>query len=439
MMDHLHLEPDALERILSLDRTADQNRNLLHQIAVCPECREAGGYLLELHDAGLLPPVFGAVDLALAKSRAAAPLLWKRLSSYPQEVRLGLVRGSRSFASWGLCELLCQEAERLGFHEVAQALEVAEVTVLIADSLDDDEPAEDRWLYQLRAYAWAHLANARRIAGDLTQADAAFTMADSWWEAGEMEVGDALGYESFLLKAKASLRTAQRRFPEALELLDRAFEIYTEGSPDQRDRHAAGRILVQKAFTAAEMQDLESAVDLLQRAEGYVDPGREPRLLLCLRHNRVDNLNRLHRYTEARALLPSVQAISREIGNALDQVRLRWVEARIDAGLGDREAARTGLVEVRREFLAREMSYDAALVSLELALLSIEDGRTAEVQELAEEMTLLFQSLDVQPEFFAALAMFQQAAALESATAASVRQILRLLEKARGKPETMAY
>jgi tetratricopeptide (TPR) repeat protein len=434
-MEHLHLEPDALERILSLDRNADQNRNLLHQIAVCPECRKVGGYLLELHDAGLLPSVFGVVDLALAKSRAAAPHLWERLSSYSQVKRLGLARASRSFASWGLCELLCREAERLGFHEVAQALEVAELAVLIADSLDDDEPAEDRWLYQLRAYAWAHLANAQRIAGHLAQAEAACTMADSWWEAGEVEVGDALGYGSFLLKAKASLRTAQRRFPEALELLDRAFELYTEGSPDQRDRHAAGRILVQKAFTAAEMQDLESAVSLLQDAEAYVDVEREPRLVLCLRHNRIDNLNRLHRYAEARALLPSVKAISSEIGNALDQVRLRWVEARIDAGLGDRETARAGLVEVRHEFLAREMSYDAALVSLELALLSIEDGRTAEVKEMAEEMTLLFQSLDVQPEFLAALAMFQQAAALESATAASVRRILALLERSHGEPE----
>ena len=110
------------------------------------------------------------------------------------------------------------------------------------------------------------------------------------------------------------------------------------------------------------------------------------------------------------------------------------VEARIDAGTGDREAARAGLVEVRRELLAREMSYDAALVSLELALLSIEEGRTAEVKALAEEMVLLFQSLEVQPEALASLAMFQKAAALESATAASVRQILALLEKSHSAP-----
>ena len=430
MMEHVHLDLRDLERMLELDRSEDQNRNLLHQIAVCPECRKVGGYLLELHDSGFLSLSFGPVDVALAMSRFAAPQLWDRLASYSQEKRLGIVRASHTFASWGLCELLCQKSERSAPRGAAEAIELAELAVLIADSLEDDEPAEARWLYQLRAYAWAHLANARKVAGNLIEAEAAFAMSDEWWKAGESDVGDALGYGPWIMELKASLRTAQRRFPEALALLDRAFELYTEGSPDQRDRHAAGRILVQKAFTAAEMQDLESAVDFLQEAESYVDPGREPRLVLCLLHNRVDNLNRLYRYAEARALLPSAQALSREIGNALDQVRLRWVEARIDAGLGDREAARAGLAEVRRELLAREMSYDAALVSLELALLAIEEGRTAEVRELAQEMAFLFKSLEVGPEALAALAMFQQAAGLESVTAASVRQILALLEKA---------
>jgi hypothetical protein len=49
----------------------------------------------------------------------------------------------------------------------------------------------------------------------------------------------------------------------------------------------------------------------------------------------------------------------------------------------------------------------------------------------------LFQALEVHPEALAALAMFQQAAALESATAASVRRVLAFLEKLRGGQETL--
>lgn len=42
-MEHDHLTRETLERLLDLDRTEDENRQLLHLIAVCPECRKAGG------------------------------------------------------------------------------------------------------------------------------------------------------------------------------------------------------------------------------------------------------------------------------------------------------------------------------------------------------------------------------------------------------------
>ena len=51
----------ALEHLLATDRTAKQNAQLFHLIAVCPRCREVGGWLLELHQAKALPPVFGLI------------------------------------------------------------------------------------------------------------------------------------------------------------------------------------------------------------------------------------------------------------------------------------------------------------------------------------------------------------------------------------------
>ena len=59
--------------------------------------------------------------------------------------------------------------------------------MLVADLLEDGEPAEDRWVYQLRGYAWAHLANARRVLGNLPAGDEAYQMADSWWQAGHTD------------------------------------------------------------------------------------------------------------------------------------------------------------------------------------------------------------------------------------------------------------
>ncbi|HTG32938.1 MAG TPA: hypothetical protein VLB76_08390 [Thermoanaerobaculia bacterium] len=86
------------------------------------------------------------------------------------------------------------------------------------------------------------------------------------------------------------------------------------------------------------------------------------------------------------------------------------MEGRIAAGLGDRSGARRSFGDARREFAGRGMAYDAALVSLELAVLLIEQGETAEVRELAEEIPEIFRARDVHRETLAALAVFQAAA-----------------------------
>src|SRR4029078_1538068 len=102
------------------------------------------------------------------------------------------------------------------------------LAVRSAASRRAEEPLTARRLYQLRGYAWAHDGNARRVLGDLRSADESFSIADAWWEAGE-GLGDCLGYEPMFLELKASMRIAQRRFPEAFALLDRMFAIHTLG------------------------------------------------------------------------------------------------------------------------------------------------------------------------------------------------------------------
>jgi anti-anti-sigma regulatory factor len=38
-MEHRHLDAAALEHLLAADRTAKQNEQLFHLLAVCPRCR----------------------------------------------------------------------------------------------------------------------------------------------------------------------------------------------------------------------------------------------------------------------------------------------------------------------------------------------------------------------------------------------------------------
>lgn len=428
-MEHEHLDRAALDRLLAVDRTEDQNRQLLHQLAVCPECYEVAGYLLELYRAGKLSLAFSITDVALARSRSEAPALWSALERVPQSRRLALIQAERPFLSWGLCEWLCALSRETASKNPDAAIHLTELATQISESIDDGEPAEDRWLYQLRAFAWAHLGNAHRAASDLVSSERSFGIADQWWGAGEMEAGDALGYGAPIRSLKASLRCDQRQFDEALDLLDKAYEAYSEGDPEYRDPHMAGRVLVTKSWVFGEQGKPDQAVPLLERAEALIDPAREPRLLLCARHNLLDNLSKAGRFAEARTLLPQVQELSRSAGSQLDRVRLRWVEARIAAGLGESGEARQAFSDARNGFLDQSIAYDAALVSLEMATFLIQEGRTSEVRELAREMIPIFQAQDIHREALAALAVFQAAAALDSATLELAREVATLLQE----------
>lgn len=427
-----HLDEETLARLLA-DANEDWLRLLLHELARCGPCQDAGGYILDLYRSGALKIPFGVGDLALAKSRMEAPRLWAELKDAPPHAVRRLVQTEPRFASWGLCELLCQESERVAAEDADRAVGLGELAVLVVDLLQEDGPLEDRWLYQLRAYAWAHLGNGRRVRGDLRGAEEAFAMADPWWQTGEA-VGDALGYGPAILDLKASLRIAQRRFPEALEMLDQVIEAYTEGDPEFRDPHLAGKAQVKKALAMIQMGAPESAIRLLRDARERVDLSRDPRLLLCLNHNLVSSLAGAGRFEEAEEMLPDIESACREIGSPLDLVRLRWIEGRIAEGLGQRDRARMAFEEVRRELVARRIGYDAALVSLELSALLLEEGRTAEVKELAREMVTIFRAQSVPREALAAVLIFRRAAVKERATAELAREVAGFLGRARQEP-----
>src|SRR5436305_2566523 len=281
---------------------------------------------------------------------------------------------------WSLLTSLLKTGGQL---DPSSAVETAELAVLVSDLLKEEAPADTRRLYQLRGYAWAHDGNARRVVGDLRNADESFSISDAWWDAGRAGLGDVLGYEPLMLDFKASLRIAQRRFPEAFEMLDRMFAIHTDGRPERQDRHLAGRALIKKALGLAEMGEPEQAIGLLRESEGLVDARRDPRLLLCLRHNLLWNLTSIEEYERARLLFPQVSELCRELGNPLDLVRLRWAEGRIATGLGHTEAAIQLFQELRQEFAVRGIAYDAALVTLELTALYARPGALEEVKNLS--------------------------------------------------------
>jgi tetratricopeptide (TPR) repeat protein len=426
-MENHHLTPEMLRELLNEDRGETETRLLLHVLAVCPECHIAGEDVLDFYRAGALGLDFCALDVDLARSRAEAPALLKKLNRFPFEQQKGLIQDAVQFRSWGLAELLCAESEGAAPTDVTRAIELAELGVILAGLLPEGEPAELSWLCQLRARTFACLGNARRVLGELRRANDAFREADRLWVIGAGDAGDSLGYESRYLALKASLRREERRLPEALALLDQAFQ----SEPSAREK---GAILVNQASVLEELGQIDQAIALLEENSAFVEDAGDRRLFLCLRHNLLLFLTEAGRYGEAGAMVQEVALLSRDLGNGLDLVRLYWAEARIARATGRTEEAIRLLAHARSEFAAQGMGYDTALVSLELALLHAEAGRTEEVEAIAHDIISIFEAQDVHREALAAVTVFVRAADAKTADAALVRKIAEYLHSARHNP-----
>lgn len=352
------------------------------------------------------------------EARREAGELWKRLRSLSARGRRELVEASSEFWEWALVELLCLESERAAADSAAKALDLANLALSAAARCE----GEKRWRRRLQGYACAYIANARRVANDLSGAEEAFARAWNLWKSGE---DGGLLPEWRMLSLEASLRRGQRRFEEALELLGRARDV--AGS----ESSAQGVLLLKKAFVCEQRGDLDSALGAQAEAAPFVESTGDQRHLFALRFEMTKALCALDRYAEAEAALPVVRELAEALGNELDLIRVVWLSAHVAAGQGrQQEEAIAGLEQVRQAFSARDLPYDAALAALELASLYLKAGHTAEVKALAREMAPVFRTLRLTRESLAALSLFQKAAQQETATVELAMRAIEALRKA---------
>jgi transcriptional regulator with XRE-family HTH domain len=344
-------------------------------------------------------PAASFLDSPALDSPAAAEKLWAALREKPFHQQEELVRNDRAFRTEGLFDLLCQESERLGPHDPKQAVAAAGLAVLVATGLHEEKGRGARRV----AIAQARRANAVRISGSLPLAEEGFAEAERWWSRAEAAGEPArLNDEARILSQLASLRMEQRRIPETLEILDRAFAAAETGE-------LKAIVLIQRARALGSLRRLEEAIDLLREAEPLVDCQGSPRLLLCLRHNRLHFLAELGRFQEAMAQVPRVRALAQKLGNDLDLLRLRWLEAKIEAGLGWTGKAIETLTQVRKELAARGIVYDVALATLDLTVLYAQTGWASEVEILVRRLVPLFEAQGVPQGASAALELLRRA------------------------------
>jgi tetratricopeptide (TPR) repeat protein len=359
-----------------------------------------------------LPGILEEIDEAAA--------LFTEILGTPEPERRALLESGVRFHSLQLCQLLEERSRELWFSAPARAVQLADLAVTVAERLDDAHYgtllAEDA-----RASAWAHLGNALRIAANLRQAEEALQTAE---EHHRRSSEDAYT-EALILSFKASLRNTQGRYEEAARLLDGAITVYKQG----RDRHEEGRALILKGTALGHAGRHQEAIRLIRRGLSRIDLLREPRLLVTARHNLIFFMTDGGRYQEAEDSLAETRRLYLELGERMNLVRLRWLEGKIARELGRLEDAEAALQEARDTFLADNIAIDAALVSLDLAILYMQRGEITALKDLAAEMRPVFESGDVHPEALAAILLFQQAAEAEQVTRALLDQVAARLQR----------
>ncbi len=354
--------------------------------------------------------------------RGEAERLWQILKGCTPAERRLLAEKGPGFTGWALVETLCVESERAAASNAGKALELAELALAVAGRTADGIVRQAH----VQGFAWAHLANARRVANDLPGADEAFSRAWGFWQAGGAAGAGPLE-ESRLFDLEASLRRAQRRLPEAVGLLDRALDACR--SPEME-----GRVFLKRASVLEQMGRIEEAIEALKQAASRVDSEKEPRHLFAIRFNMTVNALHLGWFDRTEGWVEEARELALRLGNELDLVRVLWLEARVSAGLGRLEEAEVALEQVVWEFTARSLVFDAALAALELARLFLRQGRTAEVRGLALRIAPVFQRLEVDREALEAVNLFWQAAIRETATVEMAERALGELCRPRPRP-----
>ncbi len=417
-----------------------ESRETLAHAAACPECRQRLVSLLREEPAapahGVLSWREPGVDRLLAGStrqlldlratfargECEASRLLGELLAEPPERRALLLEYQPRFWTWPLAERLVETVRETSFLDPAGAERLAELALGLAERLP--APPYPGRRGDLLARIWAGRGNALRLASKLLEAEQAFLTAHTWLRQGSR---DALE-RAHLADLEASLAADQRRFAEALRLLSRAAAVFREYG----ELHQAGRSLVKMATVESRSGEPERAIPLLQEALALIEPGREPRLDLSIRHNLATALADAGRALEARRLF----AESRDLylPEPWLQNRRRWLSGKIARGLGQLAEAEAAFLAARDGFLAEGIPYDTALVTLELAALYAETGRTAELRQLAAQTVPIFSSQRIHREALVALRFFRQTIEAEAATTEVIAQVAAYLKLAQDDP-----
>lgn len=363
----------------------------------------------------------------LEADRGQARTELRRLLDLRPRRRIAAIESARTrYRSPVLVELLLEEARgTVGRRprEAYELLEAARAVLLYVNARIWGEAFVDR----LRVRVLAERANTLRVAGELQAADELWRLVDD--HLSREPVGDC-DLEAQLLGMEASLRRDQRRFDEAEALLARCRRLYESAG----QAVGVAKALLKLGSIRCLRGNPDGALEVLRQAEPAADSASDPRLSLAVQHAIALCFCDLDRPADAALVATAQSRLYARYSEVSVAGPHAWLLGRIARGLKRHDSAEKHFLNARNRYLAEGIGYDAALVSLDLADLYLEDRRTAEVRRLAEAMYSVFRAKDVHREAIAALTLFQRAAAAEQLEPTFLARLRDYLQRARRDP-----
>jgi tetratricopeptide (TPR) repeat protein len=361
----------------------------------------------------------------LAKKREARRIQQALAAGEWQPGRPHALRGRPTYAFY---EALLQRAWEVRFSDLREMVSLTWYACLAAGRLGRDGYTASQ-VADFQARAYGEHCNAQRAAHRLREAEEAFVRAVEFWKEGSKDFRLWVR----LMDVRASLLGALHRTDEALDVLDDVFQAYSQLG----DRHSAGRAQVKRGVYIGNGGDPESAVELLDEALKLLDAQREPDLVSMATHNRLWFLVDCGRCRQARSDLWRQRrwmAGYRGLGE-IPRVKVTYLEARINAGLGELDRAERALRSALDGLAAEELRVLRGVVSLELAVVWMRQGRLAEATALAAETAASLLAFGVPREAQKALNVLLAAIEGQAATAALVQEVVDFLRRVEHSPQ----
>jgi len=327
-------------------------------------------------------------------------------------------RSEISLQGVGVLRALLDRSWAVRHENPREMVELARFAVNVAERLSsrwhDDRDAAD-W----QARAWAELGNALRARDDLDEAERAFGIAFSFLLQGS---GD-LRLKAKLHDLHASYLGARRRFDLAFTALDIVHSTYLELG----EVHLAGRALVIKALYTFYNHEPEEAMGINDAGMVLIEERQEPDLFFEAIYNQLLFRVACGQFDEARRELFKQSGKFNYLGR-VRQLKIRWLQAQINAGLKKWPLAEQGFLQVIEGFEQEGMGFHSAFASLELALVWMHQGRYKETQQLIPQVYEAFVALRIK-ETYGAMMVLKEAFEKERGTVELLEEVLEFLRR----------